>query len=41
VTPLSQYYWEKPRHDGLLLGFAATKPAAIKAGVERLARTLS
>jgi GntR family transcriptional regulator/MocR family aminotransferase len=41
VTPLSGLYLENPRHDGLLLGFAATKPAAIKAGVERLARALA
>lgn len=40
VFPLSEFYFEKPRRDGLLLGYAATKPAAIKAGIERLARAL-
>lgn len=40
VTPLSEFYGEKPRRDGLLLGYAATKPAAIRAGIERLARAL-
>ena len=40
VMPLSEFYFEKPRRDGLLLGYAATKPAAIKAGIERLARAL-
>jgi len=40
VSPLSAFYLEKPRSDGLLLGYAATKPAAIKAGIERLARAL-
>jgi len=41
VCPLSEYYLENPRRNGLLLGYAATKPAAIKAGIERLARALA
>ena len=40
VTPLSSFYLERPERDRLLLGFAASKPAAIIAGVERLARAL-
>jgi GntR family transcriptional regulator/MocR family aminotransferase len=40
VTALSGYHVGKPRLNGLLLGFAASKPASITAAVERLARAL-
>lgn len=41
VTALSAFYLERARTDGLLLGFAASKPSAIKAGIERLAQALT
>lgn len=40
VTPVSDFYLEKPVHHRLLLGFAASTPSAIAAAVERLARAL-
>ncbi len=38
TMPLSAYYQRGPRPNALLLGFGAVTPAAIRAGVTRLAR---
>jgi DNA-binding transcriptional MocR family regulator len=39
--PLSAYYiGEGPRPNALLLGFGAVPPAALRAGVSRLARVI-
>jgi GntR family transcriptional regulator/MocR family aminotransferase len=40
IGPLSVYYSGTARRQGLLLGFAAFDPPAIRAGMERLARAL-
>jgi GntR family transcriptional regulator/MocR family aminotransferase len=41
TVPLSAYALGRPVHRGLLLGYAAVDEAAIRAGVERLARALA
>ncbi len=40
VSPLSRYYRGTPGPEGLLLGFAAVEPAAIRRGVADLAAAL-
>jgi GntR family transcriptional regulator/MocR family aminotransferase len=40
VAPLSDYFLGRPRMSGLVFGFGGVRPAAIRAGVQALARAL-
>jgi GntR family transcriptional regulator/MocR family aminotransferase len=40
VAPLGMYFLGRPTANGLLLGFASTRPEALRRGMERLAASL-
>jgi GntR family transcriptional regulator/MocR family aminotransferase len=40
VAPLGMYFMSRPTQKGLLLGFASTRPDALRHGMERLASSI-
>jgi GntR family transcriptional regulator/MocR family aminotransferase len=40
IYPVTPYYFEPPQRAGLVLGYSALNPAAIKEGLARFARSL-